>query len=98
MSQDYFPNAPTVGSHDHQVSVEELQARIRDLERRLNEAQEPFAAEEEEKSGKIRWKTFLEFFDTVVKPILIFIPRLLTALAALLTVLVASKGISASFA
>ena len=81
MSKDYFTDAPTTGSHDHQVSAEEWQLRVHHLERRLGEAQEQIDAKKEKKPRKIRWKKIRKFFITFVIPVLIFIPQVLNALA-----------------
>ena len=77
--QNHFVNAPTVGSHDQSTATDELQARISQLEQRLAVAEGQRATPEAKRSGKIRWKKVRKFFNTFVRPILDFIPKIINA-------------------
>ena len=83
MTIDYFKDAPTVGSHNKQVTVEELQATVLHLESRLLDAEERVAKSCEPKPKKTRWKKARKFFTTFVKPVLDFVPKFLNSLANL---------------
>lgn len=77
-----FAGAPTAGSHDYAASNEELHARIRQLEERIKSDEAKERSEERSLKGKkIKWKKVRKFFNAFIKPILIFIPNLLNAIA-----------------
>ena len=91
MTFDHFANAPTVGSHDQQLTNDELRARVLYLEQRLRDAGAQHGRRNEDrhqvsegiKPKKNRWKRLRKFFRTVVKPVLDFIPRFVNAVANL---------------
>jgi len=86
MNSDIFNNSPTAGSHDSNATNEDLQARVKHLERKLIDAEEQLAAKSESDPKKTFWKKFRKrakkFFKTYVKPVLDFIPRFINALAS----------------
>ena len=79
MLSNHFANSPTVGSHDSNPADAELQARIWQLEQRLLAAkkQQP---NPEPKPKKIRFGKIRKFFKDVIVPVLVFIPRLISAI------------------
>ena len=81
MSNDHFAGAPTVGNHDYKVSNEEIQARLNQQDRVLNEIREQLAPKDDDKPKKIKWKKVRKFFKTFIMPILHFIPKMINAVA-----------------
>lgn len=80
MLNNNFANAPTVGSHDYDPAIEELQARIERLELRLSHVEEEFSAKAEKRPSKIKWKKVKKVFNTFIKPVLDFIPKFINAI------------------
>jgi hypothetical protein len=79
-----FVNSPSVGSHDAKPSYEELQARVIQLEQRLDNAEKEQASQKSERKPKKKWmKVVGKFFQTFIKPILDFLPKLLNSIANL---------------
>lgn len=84
MLNNSFANAPTVGSHEPTHSVEDLQAKIRQLEFQMATAEAQRKVEKEESQQpkrKIRWKRIRKLFNSFIKPILDFVPRVINAVA-----------------
>ena len=77
---DHFAGSPTVGSHDHIVTNEELHAKLNQLERRLIETQAQVAPKEE-KPKKIKWKKVIKIFTAFIVPVLAFLPKMINAVA-----------------
>jgi len=80
MLNNHFANSPTVGSHDNNATDEDFRARLQHLEDqfRRTENRRP----EEEQPKKFKWGKIRKFFSDIIKPILIFIPALISSLAA----------------
>jgi len=62
MPNNLFANAPTVGSHDLDPAFEDLQERVKQIEKRLNDAEEQLRANTEKRPSKLKWKKVNKFF------------------------------------
>ena len=79
-----FVNSPSVGSNDAKPSYEELQLRLTQIEQRLDDAEKQQAAQRaEEKPRKNFFKKARKFFQTFIKPVLDFLPKLFNSVANL---------------
>jgi len=81
---NYFNNAPTVGSTDSKPSYDGQQERIYQLEQRLTATEAQVATQKvEEKPSRFKWfKKIGKFFNNYIKPVVDTISRLLSSIAS----------------
>lgn len=93
MLQNNFTNSPTVGSSNYRT-MDELWSRVQTLEQRVEHLEQKLQIEDhqrnnerqycdEQRPKKIKWGKIRKFFNSVIKPILSFIPNYIMAVASL---------------
>ena len=83
MLDNHFTNSPTVGSHDQSTTIEDLQTQVRILQQQQLVSQEQTKVQKEKPKGWFRLKRIRKFFESIVRPVLEFIPKFITAIAQL---------------
>jgi hypothetical protein len=90
---NHFKNAPTVGSHDFSQQPEDIDARVSRLESRFNDDGTTREDDNAEK-GRKRWRRAKKFFRSFIKPVLEFIPKIITAVSDFLNAFTKFRGFS----
>jgi esterase/lipase len=85
---DNFVTAPTVGSHDENITLCDLMLKINHIAERMEKQNEESKTEQSEytlKTKKLKWrkvwKKVKEIFKVIIAPILVFLPRIFNAIA-----------------
>ena len=91
--KNHFKNAPTVGSHDFSQPAEDMDARVSRLESRFNEAGSTHEDNSAEK-GRKKWRRAKKFFRSIIRPVLEFIPKVITAVSFFLNAFAKFRGFS----
>jgi predicted NACHT family NTPase len=80
---NHFNHSPTVGSHDAKPSYEELQARLTQMEKRLDDAERQQKVKPEKKPRKFKLpKKIGKFFNKYIRPAIDMVSRFLSSIAS----------------